>query len=366
MNQKVDGMRYAPKGKPSPVVKGREFVFSVITLDHGHIYGICYGLREAGAVLKWVYDKDPEKVKAFVETFPEVQVADSEEMILQDEEVQLVAAAAVTNLRGPLGVRVMRAGKHYITDKAPMTTLKQLEDAKVACEETGKRYFCYFSERLHVEAAVYAGELVKQGAIGKVIQVMGLGPHRLDKEKRPDWFFNKEEYGGILCDIGSHQIEQFLYYADVKDATVLSSKVGNYNNLDKPELEDFGDATLVGDNGTTNYFRVDWFTPNGLSSWGDGRTIILGTEGYIELRKYVNIAETQEKDVVYLVNGEKEQKFNVEGKVGFPFFGEMILDCMNGTEVAMTQKHIFKAAELCIKAQLVAINVTANINANKE
>ncbi len=362
MEQKIDGMCYAPKGKPSPVVKDGEFVFSVITLDHGHIYGICYGLIEAGATLKWVYDKDPEKVKVFVETFPQVQVAESEEIILQDEEVQLIAAAAVTNLRCSLGIRAMEAGKHYITDKAPMTTLKQLEQAKAVCEKTGKRYFCYFSERLHVEAAVFAGQLVKQGAIGKVVQVLGLGPHRLDKEKRPDWFFNKSEYGGILCDIGSHQIEQFLYYADVDDATILSSKVGNYNNIDTPELEDFGDATLLGSNGCTNYFRVDWFTPKGLSSWGDGRTIILGTDGYIELRKYVNIAEKQEKDIVYLVNNEKEQKFNVEGKVGFPFFGEMILDCINKTEIAMTQKHIFKAAELCIKAQLAAINVTGNVN----
>ena len=44
--------------------------------------------------------------------------------------------------------------------------------------ETGQKYFCYFSERLHVEGSVYAQQLLEQGKIGKVVQVMGWGPHR--------------------------------------------------------------------------------------------------------------------------------------------------------------------------------------------
>ncbi|MFI3169174.1 MAG: Gfo/Idh/MocA family oxidoreductase [Faecalibacterium sp.] len=361
MAQKSDGMNYAPKGKAEPVVSAGEFVVGVIALDHGHINGMCNGLSEAGATLKWVYDKDPAKVADFIKKYPGMVAASSEEKILNDPEVKLIAAAAVPNLRAALGIRVMKAGKDYFTDKTPMTTLAQLAAVKAVCAETGRRYWCYFSERLHVEAAVYAGDLVKQGAIGKVVQVMGLGPHRLSKDTRPDWFFNKEEYGGILCDIGSHQIEQFLYYADVKDATVLSSKVGNYHNADTPEFEDFGDATLVGDNGATNYFRVDWFTPDGLSTWGDGRMFILGTEGYIELRKYANIAEGEGSDFVYFVNAEGEHKFHVQGQVGYPFFGQMILDSIHRTETAMTQAHIFKAAELCIKTQLMSIHVTQNV-----
>ncbi len=361
MTQKSDGMNYAPKGKAQPVVGAGAYNVGVIALDHGHINGMCNGLTEAGATLKWVYDKDPAKVAAFIEKFPDVAAARSEEEILQDPTVALIAAAAVPNLRAALGIRAMRAGKDYFTDKTPMTTLAQLAAVKQVCAETQRKYWCYFSERLHVEAAVYAGELIAQGAIGKVVQVLGLGPHRLSKETRPDWFFKKEEYGGILCDIGSHQIEQFLHYAKVEDATVVSSKIGNYNNADTPEFEDFGDATLIGDNGATNYFRVDWFTPSGLSTWGDGRTTILGTDGYIELRKYANIAEGEGTDFVYLVNADGEQKFHVQGEVGFPFFGQMILDSINRTEHAMTQAHIFKAAELCIKTQLMAIHVTENV-----
>ena len=272
-----------------------------------------------------------------------------------------VCGAAVTSERCALGLRVMAAGKDYFTDKAPLTTLEQLEAAREMVRKTGRKYMVYYSERIHVEAAVFAGELIEKGAIGKPIHVDGFGPHRVgDPKSRPDWFFEKEKYGGILCDIGSHQIEQFLYYCGAKDAQVKYSQVGNYGHPDYPELEDFGDAVLVGDNGTTQHFRVDWFTPDGLSTWGDGRTFILGTEGYIELRKYVNVGTGNGTgDHVFLVNQDGEQHFEVAGKVGYPFFGQLILDCINRTENAMTQEHAFKAAELCVRAELQAVNLTA-------
>ncbi|WP_058302093.1 Gfo/Idh/MocA family protein [Gorillibacterium timonense] len=348
---KNDGMNYAPVGKPQPVVKPGEFVFAAIALDHGHIYGMCNGLIEAGAVLKWVYDPDPDKVAAFLKAYPGVRAADREETILSDPEVCLIAGAAVPSERCALGLRAMEHGKDYFTDKTPFTTLDQLEQARGKTAETGRKYMVYFSERLHVESAVHAGMLIRDGAIGRVVQVTGFGPHRLNAPTRPDWFFQKEKYGGILCDIGSHQIEQFLDYADCRDARVLHSKVANYANKEYPELEDFGDATLLGDNGATQYFRVDWLTPSGLGSWGDGRTLIVGTEGYIELRKYIDIACSPKSDHLFLVNGEGEYYMNLHGKVGFPFFGELILDCLNRTEQAMTQAHAFKAAELCLQAQ---------------
>ena len=347
----ADGMHYAPKGKPAPVVKPGEFVFAASALDHGHIHGMCNGLAEAGGTLKWVYDPDPAKVEARLKEHPGAKAARSEAEILEDPEVRLVAGAAVTSERCALGLRVMDAGKDYLTDKAPFTTLEQLDSAKKKAAETGKKYMVYYSERLHVECAVYAGDLIEQGAIGRVIQVIGLGPHRLNAPGRPDWFFRHEKYGGILCDIGSHQIEQFLFYSGAKDARVVRSQVANYNHPTYPELEDFGDAMLVGDNGATNYFRVDWFTPDGLSTWGDGRTVILGTDGYIELRKYVNVAAQKTDNHLFLVNKDGEQHFELAGKVGYPFFGQLIRDCLDRTETAMTQAHAFKAAELCLIAQ---------------
>ena len=342
--------------KPGAVVQKGEFVIAAIGLDHGHIYGMANGLIAAGASLKWVYDPDPEKVNAFLRAYPQekVQAAESEETILNDPQVCLVAAACVTSERAALGVRVMRAGKDYFVDKAPLTTLEQLDEVRRAIRETGRKYMVNYSERLHVESAVYAGELVKRGAIGKVIQVLGMGPHRLNPASRADWFFQKDKYGGILCDIGSHQIEQFLFFTGAKDAVVANSKIGNYAHPEYPQLDDFGDATLIADNGATGYFRVDWLTPDGLSTWGDGRTFLLGTEGYIELRKFVDVAKSPQSDNVFWVDKDGEHFLNVHGKVGYPFFGQLILDCIHRTENAMTQEHALKAAELCVLAQMQA------------
>ena len=355
--QRADGMMYAPKGKPNPVVKPGEFRFAAIGLDHGHIYGMCNGLTEAGAELVWVYDPDPEKVNQFCESFPQVKRARNEDEVLEDSTVQMIAGAPVPVFRCELGLRVLEHGKDYFADKPPLTTFEQLEMARKKVEDTGYKYAVYYSERLHVEAAVYAGDLIKDGAIGQVVQVVNLAPHRMSPASRPGWFFKREKYGGILVDLGSHQIEQFLYYVGAKDAQVLHSKVGNYNNLQYPEFEDFGDATLIADNGATMYFRVDWFTPDALPVWGDGRTFILGTEGYIELRKYIDIARDPHPDHVYLVNQDFERHFDVHGKVGFPFFGQLILDSLNRTQNAMTQDHVFKVIELAITAQQNALRI---------
>jgi predicted dehydrogenase len=354
MSQKSDGMNFAPQGRPRPVVPAGAFLFAAAHLDHGHIYGQCNGLLEAGAGLKWVFDPDPAKVDAFRAKYPQIRVARALDEILADPEVRLVAAAAVPCDRGPLGCRVMEAGKDYFTDKTPFTALDQLARARTVAAATGRKYMVYYSERLHVECALYAGDLVHGGAIGRVIQVLGLGPHRLSKASRPAWFFDRVKYGGILCDIGSHQFEQFLFYSGARDATVVHAAVGNFANHDTPGLDDFGEASLLGDNGATNYVRVDWFTPDGLSTWGDGRTIILGTRGYIELRKYVNVGADRRGDTVILVDDRGEHLLNVAGQVGFRFFGELILDCLNRTELAMTQAHAFKAAELALQAQAAA------------
>jgi len=355
---KADGMNYAPQGKSAAVVTPGEFPFAAVSLDHGHIYGQCNGLIEAGAELRYVHDSDPAKIAAFVQKYPQTKPVDRIETILDDPAIRLIAAAAVPSERGPLGIRVMEAGKDYFTDKTPFTTLDQLAAARSAVARTGRKYMVYYSERLHVESAVFAGQLINDGAIGRVVSVLGLGPHRLNAASRPVWFFEKAKYGGILCDIGSHQIEQFLFYSGATDAEVTDAAVANYANPEYPELEDYGHANLTANNGATNYFRIDWLTPNGLRTWGDGRMVVLGTKGYIEIRKYIDVAREGGGDQLFLVDGEKEKSFSLAGKVGFPYFGQLILDCLNRTENAMTQIHAFKAAELCLKAQLVARRIS--------
>ncbi|WP_431801504.1 Gfo/Idh/MocA family protein [Halobacillus andaensis] len=340
-----------------PVKEGKVYI-AVSCLEHGHIYSMCRGMKEAGAVIRWVWDKDPEKIRDFQNAFPEAKRAASFQQILEDETVHMVACAAIPSERCDTGLQVLDAGKHLFSAKAPFTTIDQLRAAEHKVKQTGLHWAVFYSERLQVECTGFAEQLIQKGAIGEVVQVMGLGPHRLKINHRPEWFFQKDTYGGIICDIGSHQIEQFLWFAGAEDAEVLSSTTRNHDHPEYPEFESYGDAHLRADNGVTHYFRVDWFTPDGLSNWGDGRTIILGTEGYIELRKYVDIPDS-EGERLYLVNHGGERKYNVSGKVGYPYFYRLAHDIIEGTDTAMPQEHTFKAAELCLLAQQEADQLMA-------
>jgi predicted dehydrogenase len=199
---------------------------------------------------------------------------------------------------------------------------------------------------------VEAGNLIAQGAIGKVINTVGLGPHSLRLNNRPDWFFNRQRYGGILCDIASHQFEQFLFFADAMDGEVVSASVANRAHPDRPGLQDLGDAH-VRTADASGYIRVDWFTPKGLPTWGDGRLTILGTEGYIELRKYIDIAGKPGTDHLFLVNHEGPRHIDCS-KVERPFGRQFLEDVRNRTETAMPQERCFNAMKLALTAQQMA------------
>lgn len=359
--QKTDGMNYAPVSR-GLIKKGCEpgqFRFSVIGLDHGHIYAICNGLLEAGAQLAMVWDPDPEKCREFTERYPQASVADSEEQILNDDGIQMIASAIRPSLRCSLGIRAMEHGKDYFADKPGMLKFSEIEQARRTCEATGKKYVVYFGERIHVEGAVYAERLIKSGAVGRVLQVTILAPHRLNPSVRPDWFYEKEENGGIITDLGSHQIEQFLTYCGAGSGCVLHSAVANYAHKDRRNFYDFGEGVILADNGATCWFRVDWFTPDGLGAWGDGRVFIMGTEGTIEIRKYIDPAVSREGDHVIWVDKNGEHRELVTGKTGFVFFADLIRDCMDRTENAITQEHIFESMRVTIEAQEKAQVITA-------
>ncbi len=326
--------------------------FSVIGLNHGHIYGMVNSLVEGGGELVAVYSREPELLPDFTKRYPKVKIAKSEEEIIEDTSIQLVASASIPVERAPLGIRVMQSGKDYMTDKPGILTPSQLKAVKRVQQETKRIYSILYSERLSNPAAVKAGELIQAGAIGKVIQTIGMGPHRMNPKSRPDWFFDPEKAGGILCDIGSHQCDQFLFYTNSKEAEVSSSQVGNFNLPNYPNYCDFGDMNVRSSH-ATGYIRIDWFTPDGLGTWGDGRTFILGTEGYIEMRKYIDIAGRKGGNHLFLVN-HKETKYYDCSQVYMPYGEQLVSDVVNRTETAMTQDHCFLATELAIRAQKMA------------
>ncbi|TSB47554.1 Gfo/Idh/MocA family oxidoreductase [Alkalicoccobacillus porphyridii] len=325
-------------------------------MDHPHIFGMVEGLCQAGATLHHVYDRDKEKQKRLLEAYSTAIAAESAEQVLEDSS-DMIATSIIPAQRARLGLQVLAHDKHFFSAKAGFTTKEQVQQARVAKKATNKKWSIFFGERLGVESAMLAQYIVERGLIGKVFQVTGSGPHRLKKETREAWFFDPVQNGGILTDIASHQMDQFLIYSGATDAKVLHSKTANYQHPEYGNWEDFGDATLLGNNGATQYVRVDWFTPDGLPTWGDGRTVIFGTDGYIELRKYLDVGRTTERDHLYIVTQSEELYVPVSGRVGKPYFYELLIDCQNGTDHAMTQEHVFKVSELAIEAQEQAVRL---------
>ncbi len=322
--------------------------FAAIGLNHGHINGQIAAVTRGGGELVSFFAKEPELAAAFAKRYPSAKLARSEREILDDSSIQLVVSAAIPNERAPLGIEVMRHGKDFMVDKPGTTTLEQLADVRRVQAET-RRIYSVLVERHEHRATTKATQLVKDGAIGQVVQTLSLGPHRMNPESRPPWFFKREQYGGILCDVASHHVDQFIYFTGSTEAEIVASQVGNVHHPQYPELEDFGDVMLRGSRGA-GYVRVDWFTPAGLGVFGDGRLTILGTDGYVEIRKSIDIAGRPGDNHLFLVDDTGARHIDTRD-VPLPYGERLVDDVLNRTETANAQQQTFFAMELALKAE---------------
>lgn len=329
------------------------FKLGIIGIDHGHIFGMFEHLKAHGCWASHYWTDGPAVTEAkFQSRFSALTKTADRRRILDDPEVKLIVIAAVPADRARLAIEAMQAGKDVMVDKPGCTTLKQLAELRQVQAATGRIWSVNFSERFQVPAVTKAEELVKAGAIGKIIQTIGIGPHKQNLATRPAWFFERERYGGILCDIASHQIDQFLHFTGAETAQISHALAANHTRPEHPGMQDFGEVVLRSDH-AHGYIRVDWYTANGLPSWGDGRLFIQGTEGFIELRKYTEIGQPHRTNNLYLVN----QTDNVQipcDDAGLPYFSNLITDVENRTETAMPQRHCFEVMELAIRAQMQA------------
>lgn len=326
--------------------------FAAIGLDHFHIHAQIEMMLGQGA--EFVAYCGPEEQffkKSFAETYPQARKADDPRRILEDGSIDLVLSAGVNSERASLGIEVMRHGKDFMVDKPGVTSLEQLAEVRKVQAETGRIYSICMG---HVSSlsVVKAQELLRQGAIGKLVNMVSLGPHRLNRARRPDWFFRREKFGGILTDTGSHGCENFLYFTGRLDAEVASATVANRGTPDFPDFQDFGEILLRTPD-ATGYVRVDWFTPDGLPTWGDGRCTLIGTEGYIELRKNLDIDGAPGGNHLFLVDGKGVRRVDCSG-VELPYARQLVADIRSRTETAMSQAHCFRAAELAVTAQAMA------------
>ncbi len=325
--------------------------FAAVGLDHRHVYHLVGGLIDAGAVCAG-YDpatSDPRVLAGFQERFPDLTPVSDRERLLTDPSIDVICCAAIPAERAGLAVAAMRAGKDVMVDKPGITSVDQLDEVRRTVEETGRIFSICFSERFVVPSTEVALRLIGEGAIGQVLQTVGLGPHRLNKAIRPPWFFDAARFGGILVDIASHQIDQFLIFTGSEDAEVVSSGIGHFGTETDSDFQDFGEILLQSGH-ATGYVRVDWFTPDGLPTWGDGRLVILGTTGTIELRKYVDVAGRSGTDHLFLADRQGTRHIDCSGEP-LTYFKRFLADVRDRTETAMPQAHVFTVSRLALEAQ---------------
>ena len=325
--------------------------FAAIGLNHSHIHGQIAAVTKAGGLLAAFYASEPELADAFGKRYPSATQAHSAREILEDPSIKLVVSAAIPSDRASLGVDVMRHGKDFMVDKPGATSLAQLDAVRRAQRETN-RIYSVLIERHESPSVQKAGQLVASGAIGKVIQTIALAPHKMSPSTRPAWFFDREKYGGILVDLASHHIDQFLFFTGSTRADVVAAQVDNANHPQWPGLEDFGDVVYKGDRGRA-YIRADWFTPDGLQVFGDGRTTILGTDGYVEIRKSADIAGRPGGNHVFLADHKGVQYFDCRD-VTLPYGERLVDDVLSRTSTADDQMRTFLTMELALRAEAVA------------
>jgi predicted dehydrogenase len=329
---------------------------AAVGLDHAHIFGQLTGLLEQGCELVGTATDDPSAAVAqeVRRRWPDVPAVEDPDRLLEDESVDLVVTAAVPVRRAPIALAALRNGKDVVTDKPGCTTTDQLQQLRDTVADTGRFWSVTFSERFEVPSVTRAGELVREGRIGRVVQTLGLGPHRVGSHlaggrARPDWFYDPKQYGGILNDIASHQIDQFLWFTGSTSADVVTSTVGNYANPETPGLQDFGEVLLRSES-AQGYIRCDWYTPDGLPTWGDGRLMILGTEGYLELRKYVDIAGREGRDHLFCVDNEGTNYIDASD-APLTYYPDLVRDVRERTTTACPQEHTFETMRLAMLAQ---------------
>ena len=326
--------------------------FAVWGVDHLHAFSMVGLLAAAGAEFAAFHCEDGPLSDGFAKTFSGARRVDEPRGLLEDESIDLVACAAVPDRRADFAEQALRHGKHCLVDKPGAISLDELERLRRVQRETGRRWVVFFSERFASPATVRAGELVQSGAIGRPVHVLGVGPHRLGLAPRPDWFYRRERAGGILADLGSHQADQFLYFTDSDAAQVAAAQTANRAHPEHPAFEDVGEMLLRSAT-ASGYARVDWFTPDGLDTWGDVRLSVVGTEGTLEVRKNCDPAGREGGEHLFLTDRKQTRHFDCR-EHPLPFAAALLNDVAQGTESAVGQDHVFLASELALRAQALA------------
>ena len=325
--------------------------FAAIGLDHRHVYDLTAGLLAAGAVCAG-YDpetSDPRVLGGFRKRFPDIPAV-ARDLLLDDPSIDCIVLCAIPRDRAALATEAMRRGKDVMVDKPGVTTEAQLDAVEATVRETG-RIWSIALGRLTSPSVQAALAVARAGELGRLVSLNSLAPHRLNRALRPDWIFDRDAYGGIINDIGVHAIDQFLAFAAVDDATIAACTIGAFGT-EPAGFEDFAEITLRSET-MTGTMRVDWFTPDGLPDWGDGRLFLVGTDGTLELRKNLDIEGRTGSDHMFVANRQRT-RYQACGGFSISYYRDFLDDVGDRAGRVVEAGRAFTVCRLALRCQMQA------------
>jgi predicted dehydrogenase len=350
----ISGVRTRPNHRPREGIMTLErydVTFGIIGCQHGHIHGLIESLVAIpGVTCAGIYDEQPEAMKAVTDRYPVNAVA-SPDVLLDDAKVTLIGTAAVNNDKGALLAQAVEAGKHVIADKPLCTIIEDLNAIEKAATENRVRVGLMLSERYQGYTQKMM-ELVNDGAIGHVANVLCVRPHRLGRAGRPDWMFVDEKYGGIIVDLAIHDVDIIRWAA----GGVFEEITAYQQNWGNPTDKDFGDiGVLLGrlTSGATGMVRTDWFTPATSPVHGDTRFIITGTRGMIEVRAAGDLWTRKKKcppELMVMTDNRDPVRF-APGKPDVTMVDDFLASTYGDAKPILSNTDVFEATRASLMAR---------------
>lgn len=320
---------------------------AIAGLDHFHIHGF---LKEALAIketeLVGLYDSVPEVLKKSVETY-EVKGYDNLEEMLDKSGADVIVTASVNNEKADIIVKSLERGFPVIADKPLVTTTDDYFRVKHVYEKIkNAKLYMMLTERFN--PPVYtAKKYIEEGKIGKIVNMISIRPHKLNYETRPSWFFKKDLYGGLMNDLGVHDMDIFRWFADCEIVKIQSCFQGNIGYPELAEFSDHSEASVLMADDSTAYVRLDWLTPKAYPTHGDCRFIVIGTTGQLEIFTYDN-------KVIFFNDDTPPQEIQTESRP-FTLTEDIYANIKDPNhKMVISTEDVFKSTWAALKAQEVA------------
>ena len=254
--------------------------FGVIGCRHGHIYSFIEEMIDLGHTFVGICEREGDLKDTLSSDFNVPIFSNVDELFSLNPEI--IGTASKNNEKIDVIELCEEQGIHIIADKPIVINRDGLKRLEGVFNRGKIQVSVMFTERFNPMMRKLK-EIIDNGEIGEVVNINFRAPHQLRKESREEWFFDKEENGGLLIDLLIHQFDalNLLIGSPVNGVSGYMKKSDNY---EYPSFFDTVSVVLRTENGVIATMETDWFIPDSNWTWGDVRVFCTGTKGKVEIR----------------------------------------------------------------------------------